>query len=155
MNPTWVTAVPTGNEKGDYLTIDLGGTNLRVFRVTLKGGGQYEFTHTCSEIPEEAKKGTAEDLWLFVVDCFTKFQQTHSISQPDLVLMLMAFTFSYPVSQRSTAHGVLQRWTKGFDIRGAEGEDVVAQMERAFRRKARSAHVDLALNLLCLTLHGG
>lgn len=79
----------------------------------------------------------------------------HSISQPDLVLMLMAFTFSYPVSQRSTAHGVLQRWTKGFDIRGAEGEDVVAQMERAFRRKARSAHVDLALNLLCLTLHGG
>lgn len=79
----------------------------------------------------------------------------YSISQPDLVLMLMAFTFSYPVSQSSTAHGVLQRWTKGFNIRGVEGEDVVAQMERAFRRKVRSAHADLALTLLRLTPYRG
>ncbi len=41
---------------GDYLTIDLDGTNLRISRVTLEGGGQYELTHTCSGIPEEAKK---------------------------------------------------------------------------------------------------
>ncbi|KAI1828942.1 hypothetical protein DTO027I6_10080 [Penicillium roqueforti] len=109
---------------GDYLTIDLGGTNLRISRVTLKGGGQYELTHTCSGIPEEAKKGNAEDLWLFIVDCFKQFLQTHSISQTELARMPVALTFSYPVSQSSIAHGVLQRWTKGFDIRGVEGVTV-------------------------------
>lgn len=38
---------------------------------------------------------------------------------------------------------------------GVEGEDVVAQMERAFRRKVRSAHADLALTLIRLTPYRG
>ncbi|CAG8010391.1 unnamed protein product [Penicillium nalgiovense] len=146
MNPTWVMAVPSGDEKGDYLTIDLGGTNLRISRVILKGGGQYELTHTCSGIPEEAKKGNAKDLWLFIVDCFKQFLQTHSISQTELARMPVAFTFSYPVSQNSIAHGVLQRWTKGFDICGVEGEDVVPQLERTFREKGLMVKIVALVN---------
>ena len=38
---TPVTRLPTGEEKGEYLAIDLGGSNLRVAFVTLRGAGSH------------------------------------------------------------------------------------------------------------------
>src|SRR4051812_27369282 len=35
MNITWVQGWPTGHEKGSSLTVDLGGTNIRVCWITL------------------------------------------------------------------------------------------------------------------------
>ena len=33
---------PTGNEKGEYLALDFGGTNLRVVLIRLEGNGKFE-----------------------------------------------------------------------------------------------------------------
>lgn len=38
MNLAWVMEYPTGDETGDYLALDFGGTNLRVVMVHLLGG---------------------------------------------------------------------------------------------------------------------
>jgi hexokinase len=46
MLPTYVFGWPTGNEKGSYLAVDLGGTNLRVCHVELEGEGRFEVTQT-------------------------------------------------------------------------------------------------------------
>lgn len=35
MLPSHLTSAPTGDEKGDYLALDLGGTNFRVLKVCL------------------------------------------------------------------------------------------------------------------------
>lgn len=48
----------------------------------------------------------------------------------------LGFTFSYPCTQNAIDHGILQRWTKGFDIEGVEGHDVVPMFEAALERKA-------------------
>lgn len=37
MNPTWILDKPTDSEKDTYLALDLGGTNLRILRVTIEG----------------------------------------------------------------------------------------------------------------------
>lgn len=37
MFPTYVRAVPDGSEEGDFLALDLGGTNFRVLLINLKG----------------------------------------------------------------------------------------------------------------------
>lgn len=37
MIPSYVQHIPSGSEKGTYLALDLGGTNLRVCEVTLLG----------------------------------------------------------------------------------------------------------------------
>ena len=37
MIPTYV-EMPSGNEKGRFIALDLGGTNFRVLELTLKGG---------------------------------------------------------------------------------------------------------------------
>ena len=46
MIPTFVFGWPTGHEKGAYLAVDLGGTNLRVCHVELEGDGKFEVTQT-------------------------------------------------------------------------------------------------------------
>ncbi|KAL4815797.1 hexokinase-domain-containing protein [Aspergillus spinulosporus] len=45
------------------------------------------------------------------------------------------FTFSYLVTQDHIRHGVLQRWTKGFDISGVEGEDIVAHLKEVSEKR--------------------
>lgn len=49
--------------------------------------------------------------------------------------MYLGFTFSYPVTQEAIDHGVLQRWTKGFDIPNVEGHDVVPIFQEALRKQ--------------------
>ena len=34
--------LPTGEEKGEYLALDFGGTNVRVLRIRLDGHGKFE-----------------------------------------------------------------------------------------------------------------
>lgn len=47
----------------------------------------------------------------------------------------LGFTFSYPAVQDRIDHGVLTTWTKGFDIKGVENEDVVKQLEDALAKR--------------------
>lgn len=47
----------------------------------------------------------------------------------------LGFTFSYPVRQDRVDRGTLVTWTKGFDIKGVEGEDVVLQLGQALEKR--------------------
>ena len=40
MLPTFVNKRVTGAERGDFYALDLGGTNFRVLRLRLEGGGK-------------------------------------------------------------------------------------------------------------------
>ena len=52
MIPTFVFGYPSGKETGEYLAVDLGGTNLRVCLVTLHGEGRFEVTQTKYRLTE-------------------------------------------------------------------------------------------------------
>lgn len=132
MIPGWVMDFPTGKEKGDYLAIDLGGTNLRVVLVKLDGNRSFETIQSKFELPQGMRTSTADELFDFIAKCLKKFveeQYKDGCSEP----LPLGFTFSYPASQTSIDTGVLQRWTKGFDIDGVEGEDVVPMLQRAIK----------------------
>lgn len=73
MIPTFVFGWPTGSEKGDYLALDLGGTNLRVCLVTLEGGGKFELTSTKYRLTEEQKQQDGEQLIDFCAECVASF----------------------------------------------------------------------------------
>ncbi|KIR27031.1 hexokinase [Cryptococcus deuterogattii 99/473] len=53
---------PTGDEVGDFLALDLGGTNLRVCLVTLLGHGKFEVTQTKYRLTEEQKQDEGQAL---------------------------------------------------------------------------------------------
>ncbi|KAI5296239.1 hexokinase A [Ascosphaera acerosa] len=146
MNITWVFGFPDGNEQGSFLALDMGGTNLRVCEIVLteKQGG-FDITQSKYRMPEELKTGTSDELWEYIADCIEQFLEYHhpGESLPDLPL---GFTFSYPCTQEFIDHGVLQRWTKGFDIDGVEGHDVVPMFEAALKKRNLPIKVAALIN---------
>ncbi|KAL2809277.1 hexokinase-domain-containing protein [Aspergillus granulosus] len=146
MNVTWVMGFPDGDEQGTFLALDMGGTNLRVCEITLteeKGG--FDIIQSKYRMPEELKTGTAEELWEYIVDCVEQFIQYHHENE-NLSNLPLGFTFSYPATQDYIDHGVLQRWTKGFDIDGVEGADVVPPLEKVFKERGLPIKVAALIN---------
>ncbi|PYI18652.1 hexokinase [Aspergillus violaceofuscus CBS 115571] len=147
MNVTWVMNQPTGYETGSYLTVDMGGTNLRVCNVTLTGEkGGCELTQHKFKLPKHMRQCTADELWAFIADRIQDFIEEQHLTPPESEKLPLAFTFSYPVTQDNIRHGVLQRWTKGWDISGVEGHDVVAQLEQALEQKSIPVRVVALVN---------
>ncbi|KAF2011936.1 hypothetical protein BU24DRAFT_425762 [Aaosphaeria arxii CBS 175.79] len=135
MNATWCMGMPDGNETGTFLALDMGGTNLRVCEITLlEAKGEFDIIQSKYKMPEELKTGTADELWGYVADCLQQFIEYH---HPDekIESLPLGFTFSYPATQEYIDHGILQRWTKGFDIDGVEGKDVVPPFEAALAER--------------------
>lgn len=143
--------LPTGHETGGYLTIDLGGTNIRIcyVRLTPLVGG-YELTQRKFKLPSDLRTGTGEQLWDFIANQLRGFLREHEVvlaqQSKQHEKLPMAFTFSYPVTQAHIRHGVLQRWTKGLDISGVEGHDVVGQLEKALQKKNVPVRIVALLN---------
>lgn len=135
MNPTWCMGFPDGNETGTFLALDMGGTNLRVCEIILsEEKGAFDIIQSKYKMPEELKTGTADELWGYVADCLQQFMDYHHQDE-NLGQLPLGFTFSYPATQEYIDHGVLQRWTKGFDIDGVEGNDVVPPFEAALAER--------------------
>lgn len=133
MIPGWVMDAPTGQETGDYLAIDLGGTNLRVVLVRLSGNGKFDTTQSKFALPAGFRTGSADQLFDFIADSLKKFVDEmfpDGVTKP----LPLGFTFSYPASQSKINSGVLQRWTKGFDIDNVEGHDVVPMLQASIEK---------------------
>jgi hexokinase len=146
MIPTFVFGWPSGQETGDFLAVDLGGTNLRVCLVTLLTNGKFEITQTKYRLTEEQKQEDGEKLFDFCAECLKTFVQSHlgeglSLDNGELPL---GFTFSYPCAQDRIDHGKLIRWTKGFGAPNTEGRDV-AEM---FRKSLEKAKVPIKMTAL-------
>lgn len=151
MYVTWVHSLPTGREKGTILTLDLGGTNLRVCKVVLHGEeARTEERSTLDQeqykLPQELKTGDADGLWTFIAEKVESFVKDKGLDKEynDENPMPLGFTFSYPAIQERIDHAVLQTWTKGFDIRGVEGHDAAQQLRSALKDK------NLPVNLICV-----
>lgn len=145
MIPTYVFGFPTGKEQGDFLAVDLGGTNLRVCLVNVQGDGKFEITQSKYRLTEEQKQDEGQKLFDFCAESLKTFINTNLADElkPGDVLPL-GFTFSYPCSQDKINHGVLIRWTKGFGAKNTEGRDV-AEM---FRQSLKKYNVPVELTAL-------
>ncbi|CAO3685795.1 unnamed protein product [Umbelopsis ramanniana] len=106
--PSFVIGRPTGQEKGEYLALDLGGTNLRVCQVILLGDGHYQIHQHKYVVSEELKLGHMRHLCDFIADCLCSFLAEYG--DPESTQMLdLGFTFSFPILQTSINRGVLKQ----------------------------------------------
>ncbi|KPM45196.1 Hexokinase [Neonectria ditissima] len=153
MNTTWVTALPNGKETGTYLVLDLGGTNIRICKVALKGQhADHEVKQTNWRIPEELKTGDGDSLWEFVADCLDKTLKDLDFDFEDGKKIPLSFIFSYPMTQDSIKQGVLQRWTKGFSIKKVEGHDVAPMLTSALEKRDAPVVLHTLVNDTAATL---
>lgn len=149
MNPTWVMEYPDGNETGTYLALDMGGTNLRVCEIILlEEKGEFDIIQSKYKMPEELKTGESEELWEYIADCIQQFIEYHHEVEnlEELDKIPLGFTFSFPATQEFIDNGVLQRWTKGFDISGVEGKDVAPLFEAAIEKRKLPVKLSALIN---------
>lgn len=156
---SYVDSLPTGDEKGLFYALDLGGTNFRVLRTQLGGKEgrvvKQEFKEV--SIPPHFMVGSSKELFDFIASELAEFVasegeefQVASGKQREL-----GFTFSFPVEQTSIASGNLIKWTKGFSIEDAVGVDIVAELAKALERQRLDMRVAALVNDTIGTLAGG
>ncbi|XP_037473059.1 hexokinase-2 [Triticum dicoccoides] len=156
---SYVDSLPTGQEKGLFYALDLGGTNFRVLRVQLGGKEGRVVKQECDElsIPAHLMTGTSQELFDFIAAALAKFVASEG---EDFHLLEgrqreLGFTFSFPVKQSSIASGTLIKWTKGFSIDETVGADVVAELSSALDRQGLDMKVTALVNDTIGTLAGG
>ncbi|XP_069609512.1 hexokinase HKDC1-like [Ranitomeya imitator] len=134
MLPTYVYGTPDGTENGNFLALDLGGTNFRVLLVKIRSGRRryVRMYNKIFAIPLEIMQGTGEELFDHIVECIAEFLDYMGIKGAPLPL---GFTFSFPCQQDRIDKGKLVGWTKGFKATDCEGQDVVDMLREAIKRR--------------------
>ncbi|KAJ7179477.1 hypothetical protein C8R46DRAFT_1160052 [Mycena filopes] len=125
MIPTFVTGVPNGTETGTFLALDLGGTNMRVCEVVLKGDTTFTLRQQKYKVSTALKTGEATVLFDYLADSVDAF----------LTCRTSGFNLLLPVEQTALDSGKILTWTKGFSAKHAIGNDVVKLLQDAFDRK--------------------
>uniref|UniRef100_A0A4W3I0P0 Hexokinase-2 n=1 Tax=Callorhinchus milii TaxID=7868 RepID=A0A4W3I0P0_CALMI len=121
-------------ESGDFLALDLGGTNFRVLRVKVSDNSRQrvEMENQIFSIPEDLMRGSGSQLFDHIADCLGSFMEKLGIKDQKLPL---GFTFSFPCQQTKLDESVLVNWTKGFKSSGVEGRDVVTLLRQAIQKR--------------------
>ncbi|TYH64718.1 hypothetical protein ES332_D06G006100v1 [Gossypium tomentosum] len=151
---SYVDSLPTGDEKGLFYALDLGGTNFRVLRVELGGKDKRVIAIESDQvsIPQELMSATSEELFDFIASALANF--AHKDGNFPGKKGEIGFTFSFPVKQTSIDSGILIKWTKGFAVSGTAGKDVVACLNEAMDRKGIDMRVSALVNDTVATLAG-
>lgn len=127
--------LPDGREKGTYLALDFGGTNVRASRIRLLGGhcfiidkivshplrkeGEYDYT---------TKETQAEQLFDFIASCVEEAAGGN-------IDCALGHTFSYAVCQSDCHDARLAQWSKEMAVSGVEGEYINQLLKEALRRR--------------------
>lgn len=155
---SYVDCLPTGNERGLFYALDLGGTNFRVLRTQLGGKDDRVIATEFEQvsIPQDLMFGTSEELFDFIASALAKFvkKEGGKFVLPDGRSRETGFTFSFPVKQTSIDSGILIKWTKGFAVSGTPGKDVVACLNEAMGRQGLDMRVSALVNDTVATLAG-
>lgn len=133
MLPTYVRSIPDGTEEGDYFALDLGGTNFRVLLVSIKNN-QISMSHKTYPMGSAIMEGTAENLFGYIAQCLAAFGK-EKLGEDLKKIAAVGFTFSFPVEQTSLTSGNLIKWTKGYNVAGVEGNDIIKLLTDAIKRR--------------------
>ncbi len=128
--------LPTGKEKGEYIALDFGGTNVRVLKIRLEGAGKF------TEIKKVAKPLIVDGVYDYIgADSSAEEMFDFLAGLIDEVLdgdretkFLLGHTFSFPSEQTDLNNAKLIIWTKEFATPGVEGKVVNDLLKDALLR---------------------
>ncbi|KAG2200294.1 hypothetical protein INT47_000287 [Mucor saturninus] len=152
MIPSFVTKLPTGNETGTFLSLDMGGTNLRISAVELKGQGQVQVLELKRVASKELKTGEGSVFFDWIADAMEELvhKKAKHLFDTDQLQgiepLALGICWSFPVHQTSVNRGTILRMGKGFTLKNTEGRDLSDMLHEAFDRKGLNVKVSAILN---------
>lgn len=134
MLPSFLSA-PDGGERGLYLALDFGGTNVRVLLVELHGNSKYtilarrqtQLKDVRGRYDYTTSLTSSNNLFDFIAS------EVSQIAPSDKDLPL-GHTFSFPSRQQDINNASLINWTKELAVSGVEGHNVTELLTAALMR---------------------
>jgi hexokinase len=129
--------VPDGSEEGNFLAVDLGGTNCRICLVDLLGNSTYKVMQTKQTVPKHLRINPRyAPLFSFIAKAILDFLNQYGLQttvdcDPEAESIPLGFTFSFTCEQTSISKGTLIQWDKGWDIPEAVGRDPCAMLQES------------------------
>jgi hexokinase len=121
---------PRGDERGEALFVDWGGTHGRVGLVALDGGGGVELAREQAfTFSEHDKVGPAERVFDAIASAVARVAGEPGPPRP------LGFAYSFPARLERIDRAVALRLTKGWRLAGLEGRDVAALLGQALARR--------------------
>lgn len=140
---TYIPELPDGSETGDFLALDLGGTNFRIMIVELKNS-KIVFEHfKYYHIEDEIRVSSGAKIYDFLAESLFSFLHVEPevnklLDARQLKFMPLGFTFSFPMKQHSLSSAELVTWTKTFNCRDVVGQCPVRHLNDAIKRVWRA-----------------
>lgn len=143
MLPTYVTNLPTKNEQGEILALDLGGTNFRTLLVKLHPNTEPQVISEAHIVPD-SKKVLANDLFDFIVDVLKQFMINNQLDINQEYLL--GFTFSFACEQIALNKAKFLTPSKGWTLSDLIGEDVVDKLQQIIYQKQLKVKITALIN---------
>jgi len=162
MLPSFCHTLPTGQEKGTFIALDVGGSTFRVGLVQLcgrAGSGKstmYITRMSTSQIDESVRKlpsGPFFDWMASKIEAMLAESKDDTWSVDDAGVLPLGLAWSFPIEQTSQRGGKMQEMGKGFHChRDAIGQDLGELIESACARRRLKVRVDAIVNDSSATL---
>ncbi len=126
---------PLGTEKGTYLSLDFGGTNVRVAEVELGGMGQARIVKIHKVSLKSVSDGydyTSAEVQLTELFDFIAKQVAKVADGKE---RLLGHSFSYAGRQTAIGRAEFVGWTKEIKVSGLAGQDINAVLSAALERQ--------------------
>ena len=123
------TRPPSGQERGRVVVVDWGGTKARAGLIELGGDGSLRVAAEALTFSETDKRGAAEPVFDLIARAVGRVARAQGVAVAPL-----AFIYSYPARLERIDRAVALASTKGWALKGLEGQDVVALLAAALRR---------------------
>ena len=161
MLPSYNHTLPTGQEKGTFLALDVGGSTFRVALVELRGRSAGRDSIRTSHVSVSPINDIVRQLagtqffdWMAekIQSTLAEFTGSHGTIEATLTTGL---AWSFPIEQTSPGTGKIQGMGKGFSCSDTVvGQDLGNLLFEACRRRGLSLHVTAIVNdssagLLC------
>ena len=154
MLPSYNHALPTGQEKGTFLALDVGGSTFRVALVELLGKKDHVERSVSLPIDNRVKAlvGTAFFDWMAEKIGATLADEGEKYTRDSTPLSL-GLSWSFPIDQTSIRSGLMIGMGKGFMCsNGTVGQDLGQLISEACQRHNLNVQVDAIVNDSSATL---
>lgn len=142
--------LPSGQEQGEALVVDTGGTNTRAARVILCSSGGTIVAGPCAQkVPDGREKPLSRD-------SFFNAQASMAASLGPIQDRLpLGYCFSYPAQATPDGDAILLRWTKGLKVEDTVDERVGIYLKDALIHHGINVGKIRVLNDTVASLLGG
>jgi hexokinase len=155
MLPSFHYTLPTGQESGDFVALDVGGSTFRIAIVHLSGKESardgMEIKRMKSFVIDEPirdLKGKAFFDWMA-----TRIEEVLGSDKSAAVPLSMAMSWSFPIEQTSTRSGSILTMGKGFRAtHGVEGQDLYELLMDSCKQRNLQVQLQAIINDSSATL---